>query len=99
MRVSVLCTLGGGERGQAGQWQQCSEPGQSRQCSEPMLCLQLCDEVRKDVPTDPHVLHTLRLIYAREGRHGEVTAMYQAAAVAAPGDPALLEGLFAALVR
>lgn len=62
-------------------------------------CAQLCDDVRKDTPTDTHVLHTLRLVYAREGRHGEVTAMYQAAAAAAPGDATLQEGVFASLVR
>lgn len=62
-------------------------------------CAQLCDDVRKDTPTDTHVLHTLRLVYAREGRHGEVTAMYQAAAAAAPGDAMLQEGVFASLVR
>ncbi len=61
--------------------------------------MQLCDEVRKEVPTDEHVLHTLRLVYGRAGRTAEVTAMYQAAAAAATDNPALLEGVFAAHVR
>ena len=67
--------------------------------TSPLDCMQLCDEVRKEVPTDEHVLHTLRLVYGRAGRTAEVTAMYQAAAAAATDNPALLEGVFAAHVR
>lgn len=61
--------------------------------------LVLCDEVRKEAPTEEHVLHTLRLVYFRAGRIPEVTALYQAAAAAAPHEPKLQEGVFAAHVR
>lgn len=41
----------------------------------------------------------LRLVYGRAGRVAEITAMYQAAAAAAPDQPQLLEGVFAAHIR
>ena len=61
--------------------------------------MQLCDELRKEAPTEEHVLHTVRLVYGRANRVAEVTAMYQAAAAAAPDRPELLEGVFAAHIR
>lgn len=63
------------------------------------LWLQLCEEIRGEVPTDEHVLHAMSLLYRSSDRLPDLTAAYVAASAAHPNDVGLLFGVFSSHVR
>ena len=60
---------------------------------------QICEGVRREAPTDEHVLNLLALVYKPLGKRATLTQAYEAASAARPQDLNLLHGLFAAHVR
>ena len=60
---------------------------------------QICEGVRRETPTDEHVLSLLALVYKPLGQRSMLTQAYEAASAARPQDLHLLHGLFAAYVR
>lgn len=60
--------------------------------------MQVCSELRQEVPTESQVLNVLALVWKAAGQLKELTAVYAAAHEAHPKDPEFLLSLFAAYV-
>ena len=65
------------------------------------LChlLQVCEEVRQEVPTDEQILVTMTLVYRKANHMQALAEAYAAASAARPKDGSLLRGVFANHVR
>ena len=67
--------------------------------SKPALVLQVCEDVRREVPTDEQLLNTMTIVYRRSNRLKDMSAAFAAASAARPQDEGLLRGVFTSYVR
>lgn len=64
------------------------------------LCItQLCEEVRREVPTDEQLLGTMTIFYRRANLLQNMSTAFAAACAAHPRDEGLLRGVFTCYVR
>lgn len=61
--------------------------------------LQLCEEVRREVPTDEQLLGTMTIFYRRANLLQNMSTAFAAACAAHPRDEGLLRGVFTCYVR
>ncbi|DBA69455.1 TPA: hypothetical protein ACH3X2_012800 [Trebouxia sp. C0005] len=61
--------------------------------------LQLCEEVRREVPTDEQLLGTMTVFYRRANLLQNMSTAFAAACAAHPRDEGLLRGMFTCYVR
>lgn len=64
------------------------------------LCItQLCEEVRREIPTDEQLLGTMTIFYRRANLLQNMSTAFAAACAAHPRDEGLLRGVFTCYVR
>ncbi|KAL3145468.1 hypothetical protein ABBQ32_003295 [Trebouxia sp. C0010 RCD-2024] len=61
--------------------------------------LQVCEAVRREVPTDEQILNIMSIVYRRANRMKDMSAAFAAASAAHPRDEGLLRGVFVSYVR
>lgn len=61
--------------------------------------MQLCEEVRREVPTDEQLLGTMTVFYRRANLLQNMSTAFAAACAAHPRDEGLLRGMFTCYVR
>ena len=61
--------------------------------------MQVCEDVRSEVPTDEQLLNTMTIVYRRANRLKDMSAAFAAASAARPQDEGLLRGVFTSYVR
>ena len=61
--------------------------------------MQLCEQVRHEVPTDEQLLGTMTIFYRRANCLQNMSAAFAAACAAHPRDEGLLRGVFTCYVR
>ena len=61
--------------------------------------LQVCEEVRHEVPTDEQLLNTMTIVYRRANRLNDMSAAFAAASAKQPQDEGLLRGVFVSYAR
>lgn len=61
--------------------------------------VQVCEAVRREVPTDEQILNIMSIVYRRANRMKDMSAAFAAASAAHPRDEGLLRGVFVSYVR
>ena len=61
--------------------------------------VQICDEVRREAPTDEQILSTMTIVYRKANRMQDMSVAFAAASSAHPTDAGLLKGVFTCHAR